>query len=190
MHSFPLALGLVGVAVVHAGALVLACHVCGGSGWPAAIWCCVALALYGIHRVGHSSRASEAWYRAHTLGHHDRAYPATRFLSDTYVVNDLDDLQLNTFLYTSAGLLIWGALSLVAADARVAVVSLLHLLVCGLGETVLHEHFHLRHSWLERYAWFQALRHLHELHHRGRMRANFAMSTWFVDALCGTLALK
>jgi sterol desaturase/sphingolipid hydroxylase (fatty acid hydroxylase superfamily) len=49
----------------------------------------------------------------------------------------------------------------------------------------LHRHYHIRHSPLERFGWFQRKRQWHFVHYR-RVRSNYAIVEFRLDRLIGT----
>jgi sterol desaturase/sphingolipid hydroxylase (fatty acid hydroxylase superfamily) len=160
------------------------------SWWPAIFCFVLALSLCKVHAIGHTHEHIPGWYMAHTLGHHGSAYPTTRFTSRVYVPNVLDPRQLNTFMYIIAGLFVWFVLAVYTVWAfsspRIPCVTFVYAAMLGIVDSCIHEQFHLDAPWLERFRWFKALRRLHWFHHRGKMNVNFAITTWFIDVLCGT----
>ena len=49
----------------------------------------------------------------------------------------------------------------------------------------LHDAFHVRGHWLERFAWFRRIRRLHDIHHW--QPGNYGILFFWMDAWCGTL---
>jgi hypothetical protein len=53
----------------------------------------------------------------------------------------------------------------------------------------LHQSFHVKGHWLERYGWFHELRAVHYIHHLHSTRHNYAVLNVGLDWLAGSLVL-
>ena len=53
----------------------------------------------------------------------------------------------------------------------------------------LHQSFHVKGHFLERYGWFHELRAVHYIHHLHSTRHNYAVLNVGLDWLCGSLVL-
>ncbi len=149
------------------------------------------------HVVGHCKR-SGAWYRFHTLGHHVRSYPPARFLQSKYVSYESRRRKMQCNPYIDMNTLMYAPWVPVAAgihaacgvqDAGTLIVSLATGSIFLLQQDYIHTHIHLLGSWLERYEWFQQLRHMHLKHHQSDMNHNFGVNDFLLDAVAGTLLL-
>lgn len=49
-----------------------------------------------------------------------------------------------------------------------------------------HESTHIRGHWAEKYEWFQDLRALHLMHHRGAINTNYGMYSFLTDSVLGS----
>lgn len=80
-----LLLGLLAWAAGMAAGLGSHCRVC----WlPLSTYVVVGLGLWGTHWAGHRRWVWPSWFdffEAHTIGHHVKAYPPSKFLQDHYV---------------------------------------------------------------------------------------------------------
>eukprot|EP01052_Picozoa_sp_SAG31_P043337 SAG31_NODE_7186_length_1762_cov_1.696332_1_plen_448_part_10 len=163
----------------------------------------VGVGLWCTHWLGHRRWFWQRWFNEHTLGHHVRAYPPSKFLSERYVsVTQRSagralapstglglELSLNTMVYLPWPILtaILHSLVVPACGAiEIGVVLLVGLAIC-LEQEMIHRAVHTSGVWLERYQWFQVMRALHFLHHKDGMQHNYAMIDFFLDILSGNL---
>ena len=132
-----------------------------------------------LHReYGHRRRIA-AVFEGHAIGHHGE-YPPHRLQGPSY--EDLEGHALNYYGIPAA---------LVATGIYLAsgpLITLAHLL--GLFATfriniILHRHYHLESTPLERFAWFREKRRLHFLHPEDA-GVNFAVVEFWIDRLLGT----
>ncbi len=120
-------------------------------------------------------------YRAH-MAHHEAIYPPEAFLSDEYI--DPPAHQSSTFVFLPfVAALALGAFALLPRWA--ALVAAGELVAIGWLSSCLHDGFHVRGFWLERFAWFQRLRRLHVQHHE-HMQTNLGIFSWTWDRLLGS----
>ncbi len=143
----------------------------------AGAWCVSSFFQMALHRAfGHSVRSFIS--RGHVGEHHRRfapsrfsvrSYPKEPDVSWTYAI---PALALVGLFYTllPVGLFL-------SAVGTMAFSAWVHL--------YLHKHYHLRHSWLERFRWFWRLRRAHYRHHVDQ-RTNFAVIDLYWDRLLGT----
>ena len=54
----------------------------------------------------------------------------------------------------------------------------------------LHQSFHVKGHFLERYGWFHELRTVHYIHHLHSTKHNYAVLNVGLDWLCGSLVLE
>jgi hypothetical protein len=159
------------------------------------------IAIY-THVLGHT-RVIKWWYEAHTIGHHIRDYPAKRFLRLPSQQRPHDHID-NRYAYLPAFVIS----PTIATFAQNYVVSTLGAMpgnattmwivsfVCGLLllklADELHDLYHLSGTSFEKYWWFQQLRAIHFLHHKGSMKHNYAIGGFWTDyyiiGMCVTLA--
>jgi hypothetical protein len=59
-------------------------------------------------------------------------------------------------------------------------------MISGAVMVYTHESTHIRGHWAERFEWFQDLRALHLMHHRGAINTNFGMYSFLTDAIFGS----
>ena len=141
----------------------------------------------GIHRLGHS-RIWEKWYKQHVVHHHIRMYPSKRFDSVSPYRNTLSwKYNGNVINFTLPSLL---ACFLISSSFPQFV-----FLTCCIGsilvrENYIHEQLHLKDSRWKNYPWFQCLKSVHRIHHRGAMDSNYGFVDLFFDYCLGTLKLK
>lgn len=132
-----------------------------------------------LHRLfGHRNRIARI-FRNHALGHHAR-YRKDALQADRYI--DSETYVMFYYLIPAAGIgiavfAVGGLVVSAGYAAGVIFAFWLHL--------YLHEHYHLTHSWLNRYAWFRRKRALHFVHHLD-VRANYAIVEFWVDGLLGS----
>jgi sterol desaturase/sphingolipid hydroxylase (fatty acid hydroxylase superfamily) len=158
------------------------------------------VAGYGIHRLLHSGRV--AWLTAGHMIHHQARYPPTRLRSEVYLdptvgrggLAGIGGEWLVPIAVVLAGT--WAALTGLGVPRLPRGVVCATALVWGwVMFDLVHTQFHLRTPWLGRVPglarWFRRARRRHDLHHvlmdaRGRMVANFGITSRWVDQLAGT----
>lgn len=131
---------------------------------------------YLTHWVMHQPWAGRV-NRAH-MTHHVRLYPPKALLSDVYKSAGKDDGLLIFVPAITAAMGLWaGAVWLLgAAWWNLVVIAVVGVSVGWLHNYV-HEGFHIRGFWMERFGWFRRVRALHWLHH-WNMRKNLGIC-WF-----------
>jgi len=163
----------------------------------------VGLGLWCTHWFGHRRWFWRAWFNEHTMGHHVKAYPPSKFLSERYVsvtqraagkpqkpTTGLGlEMSINTIVY-----LPWPVIATLLhcqATSNCTVTEAGLVLVIGLAicleQEMIHRAVHTRGCWLERYQWFQTMRALHFLHHKDDMQHNYAMIDFCLDIISGNL---
>ena len=132
------------------------------------------------HRLfGHTNRIS-AVFESHALGHHG--------------VYKTDSLLLDHWVSAEKHVMWYFALLFAPFVIGVYILSPIHVLaahVLGLSFAVwwhvyLHQQYHVRGSYFERFQWFQNKRQLHLVHHR-LVRKNYAIVEFWLDRLMGTV---
>jgi len=117
--------------------------------------------------------------RVHAYEHHG-VYSKDRMISERY----LDEARSVDYYYAIPALLVAvSAYAVLPLDLLVT-----HLVTLGFSTFAhfyLHVQYHLRNTWLNRYAWFQRKQRLHLLHHRNMSR-NYAVIEFVWDRLLGT----
>jgi len=163
----------------------------------------VGVGLWCTHWLGHRRWFWQRWFNEHTLGHHVRAYPPSKFLSERYVsVTQRSagraltpstglglELSLNTVMYLPWPIvtaILHGLVVPACGVIEMGLVLVVGLAIC-LEQEMIHRAVHTSGVWLERYQWFQVMRALHFLHHKDGMQHNYAMSDFFLDILSGNL---
>lgn len=116
-------------------------------------------------------------YRSH-LTHHQKLYPEHQFLSDEYLDAGKDNTVIS-FLLLGAPLII---LPIVLLATHIISFVVFMTAMIGLGvfgglHNYFHDQFHLRHSWLRRFEWFDRMTDLHYQHHIS-VHKNFGIY-WF-----------
>lgn len=131
------------------------------------------------HRLfGHTKRVM-AIYASHTHGHHAQ-YARSDLLQDAWITSERHVLWYFAVPFAAVAAVVWAKAPLPAFFAYLAGLAFsigLHIL--------LHRHYHLRGSVLERFEWFRRKRALHFVHHR-RVRTNYAIVENWIDRVLGT----
>jgi len=136
------------------------------------------------HWAGHH-HWSGRWFRAHTIEHHTKLYPTKRFLNDkTLVANDG-----NSKYYIPTMLFPFISTYLVFHDVRSSLATGIWILCWMEIVDLLHDAYHMKGHWLEKYWAFQVLREVHFKHHHGDMFHNYGIFDFFVDLSMGNFAL-
>jgi len=132
------------------------------------------------HRLfGHTKRIA-AVFESHALGHH-RVYKANSLLLDHWIPAERHVMWYFALLFAP---LVLGVYFLAPIDVFVA--HALGLAFAVWWHVFLHQQYHLRGSYLERFRWFQEKRRLHVVHHH-RVWRNYAIVEFWLDRLMGTM---
>jgi hypothetical protein len=130
-----------------------------------------------IHKASHY-KISGPLYRWHKIHHKD--YPVIKLESDTYI--DSTGYLENWYLWTIFGssLIIYSV-----SASRTSIIYSTEVIVYMNLVDYLHKQFHLKHSWLKNYKWFQKQKQLHLLHHI-KQDTNFSFINHSYDKLSNT----
>lgn len=151
---------------------------------------CTGVSLFGYcaHRVLH-----EGWtWMLHDkhMVHHIQLYPITDFFSETYRGAGKDSTA-KIFAIVGAPMLalpllasVFGLVSLATGFILIA-----EMLAVGYLHDYLHDSFHIKDHWLNRFAPFRKLVALHQVHHEN-MQKNFGIFTFVWDKLFKTFQDK
>ncbi len=143
------------------------------------------LAGYWIHRALH-----EPWtgpfYRGHRE-HHEELYPTTRLTSERYEVSKWYNSGPVLFTPGAILLLIVGALVtwILGISMRHFVAFGVSLVGFGLLNDYIHDSFHLRKHFLQKFSYYRKLRRLHFLHHFN-VEKNYGIVSLHWDAVFKT----
>jgi sterol desaturase/sphingolipid hydroxylase (fatty acid hydroxylase superfamily) len=135
---------------------------------------------YWIHRFLHN-RWMRIFWRAHMV-HHLKLYPPGDFLSEKYRAAGKADtgLLFLPFAIPLVGILLW----LLPLGIALTLIGTLGI-VSWLNNYV-HNQFHIRGSWMERWGLFWHMRRLHWIHHAKNMHKNYGILTTYTDKTFGT----
>jgi hypothetical protein len=127
--------------------------------------------------------------------HHWRIYPPTAFFGQPsadgalQVTHDSFVTQHEALLYVLLAAAIAFAFVALRENPVAIAFALVLDIVIGLGGNALHQSFHVRGHWLERFSAFHELRAVHHIHHLGSARMNYAVFNVGLDWLMGSLLL-
>lgn len=131
-----------------------------------------------LHRLlGHGGRGG--WFRRTHLGEHHSRYGRGRLAA----LRAEPEATLTPFYAGPAlacGVLAWNVLPRPLFWAHAATFAIVFAL-----QVYVHDHFHLRRSWLNRFARFRTLRRLHYIHHLKPGR-NYSVLEPLWDRVLGT----
>jgi hypothetical protein len=85
-------------------------------------------------------------------------------------------------MYAIGALIVYGGYFIGATKVSI-ICGLVELVVVGLVGNSLHNSFHIKGHWLERFDWYHQIRALHYLHHQGSMKHNFSILNFRLDKL-------
>jgi sterol desaturase/sphingolipid hydroxylase (fatty acid hydroxylase superfamily) len=132
-----------------------------------------------LHReFGHRKRI-RAVFRGHAIGHHG-VYNRRNLRTEAFI-----HLESSAAGYYGIPIALIGVLVFVAGGTLVLAAHLAGAFVTIYLHVVLHRHYHLNETPLERFAWFREKRRLHFIHHFDA-RYNFAVVEFWVDDLLST----
>ena len=139
----------------------------------------VALVQTVFHKLfGHKNRI-KAIYETHALGHHDK-YRPSKLLTDSWI-----DSERHVMWYYAIPTIPISLLVFYSAPLSVIVGFSSSLLISIWWHIFLHEQYHIKNSFFERYKWFLKKRKLHFDHHI-HVNKNYAIVEYWIDDLMGT----
>jgi len=139
---------------------------------------------YGFHWMFHQPWSGH-FYKAH-MNHHLKQYPPTDFYSDTYRYAGKDNtvvlfgLVFAPIVITMIVLTATGGVSLFLGLSVLAEMGII-----GALNNSLHDCFHLRNSFWQKFSFFERLRKLHFQHHVD-MSTNYGIFSFIWDQIFGT----
>lgn len=139
---------------------------------------------YIIHWLFHQKWMGR-FHKSH-MNHHTIQYPANNFYSDKYRSPGKDDTAVLFVLFFSpiiASIILLTALNVISI--LFCFIMIVEMILIGLLNDKLHDHFHLNKTFLNKFSYFQKLRKLHYNHHLD-MSKNFSIYWFFFDKLFGS----
>lgn len=139
---------------------------------------------YGFHWMFHQPWSGR-FFKAH-MNHHTKQYPPSDFYSDEYRDPGKDNtvwlfaLVFSPIVLTMIALTVTGTVSLFMGLAILAEMGII-----GWLNNSLHDSFHLRNSFWDKFPFFEKLRKLHFEHHVD-MSKNFGIFSFIWDKIFGT----
>jgi sterol desaturase/sphingolipid hydroxylase (fatty acid hydroxylase superfamily) len=132
------------------------------------------------HRLfGHVDRVRPV-FESHALGHHG-VYPRDNLLSDHWVPAEKHVMWYFVPLFAPMVFAMYAFTSFTVFVTHVSGIAF-----AVWWHVFLHQQYHLRGSFLERFGWFQRKRELHFVHHR-RVHRNYAIVEFWLDHVLGTI---
>jgi sterol desaturase/sphingolipid hydroxylase (fatty acid hydroxylase superfamily) len=120
------------------------------------------------------------WFRRVHLGEHHSHYRPGRLAAPDRV-----DVERSLTPYYAAPLALVGLIAWLALPRPLFWVHAASMAAAFAAQVYVHDQFHIRRAWLNRYASFRTLRRYHNLHHRHADR-NFSVLLPAWDVLFGT----
>lgn len=131
-------------------------------------------------RIGHRPHIGfAAIHRIHDGSHHS-LYSQERYEDSEYDTRELS--VTSTFAIPVIALL---ALAAWLLPMDILLTALITIASCFWFQAHVHEHFHLRQSYLLRYRWFRRWKALHRVHHLDKTK-NFGLVSFTCDRWMGT----
>ncbi len=132
------------------------------------------------HRlIGHTQRIPSV-FESHALGHHG-LYKIDSLLLDHWVSAERHVMWYFVVLFAPLVLSVC-----LVAPTHVFAAHVLGLSFAVWWHVFLHQQYHLRGSYFERFRWFRRKRQLHLVHHH-RVWRNYAIVEFWLDWLMGTI---
>ena len=132
---------------------------------------------YLHYRMGHHRRGGRT--NRYHLQYHHAIYSRT-FVTDRYVKEDKD-----VSLYYIPVAVFIAAAAYMLLPVWLFVVHVIAMAASFAAHTYVHAQYHLRTTWLQRFAWFCRKQRLHAVHHRNPSK-NFAVLGFVWDRCLGT----
>jgi len=143
---------------------------------------------YAFHRMFHSTWSGR-FYKAH-MTHHLKLYPPTDYFSDKYRDPGKDNtVWLFILAFSPLGLLILSLMYFSAISIPMGIGVAVEITIIGWLNNSMHDAFHLRKSFWDRFSFFSKLRKLHFQHHVN-MKSNYGIFSFFWDKLLKTYSNK
>lgn len=140
---------------------------------------------YIFHRMFHQPWSGR-FYKSHMV-HHLKLYPITDYYSDTYRDPGKDNTVILfgiCFAPLGIGIILLTIFSII--PILMSVMIIVEMSLIGIVNNSMHDAFHLKKSFWDKFWFFARLRKLHFLHH-SNMKSNFGIYSFAWDYLLGTL---
>jgi len=144
-----------------------------------ATYCFATLIMTCLHYLlGH--RWNWCWFAKNHITCHHAHYLRDNLTSNKYIP---DEKNNTPYLMIPVGIIFPFAYLFLPRD--LFLVCLATIIMIFIAHVYLHGHYHLKDTWLNRFAWFRWKQQLHFVHHRN-MGTNFGVIEFFWDKLFGT----
>lgn len=137
---------------------------------------------YWVHRLLHNPKAG-ILYKVHMV-HHLELYPTNNMYSAIY---RKPKLKYNTLLMFAPFFLLAALLLFVLLPLKLFLLLFIETFSLSYLNNWLHDSFHIKPIWLEKYRWYNKLRDIHFIHHQD-MSKNMGIFTFFWDRIFKTYA--
>mmetsp|Transcript_39207 Transcript_39207/g.77082 ORF Transcript_39207/g.77082 Transcript_39207/m.77082 type:complete len:174 (-) Transcript_39207:119-640(-) len=133
-------------------------------------WYLCNLSDWGLHTLSHIHTRLPLLQTLHSvhMAHHKESYPVGKLLKDPPYSG-----QKGEFVFAPLVFCIW-FLCYLCLPLRFALLVVIESTLFSYVSNYLHQHYHLKGSWLEKYKWFQDRRNRHYYHHH-HLRKNMSL---------------
>jgi sterol desaturase/sphingolipid hydroxylase (fatty acid hydroxylase superfamily) len=139
---------------------------------------------YIFHRMFHQPWSGK-FYDAH-MTHHTKLYPASDYTSDEYREPGKDNtVWLFLLAFSPLGIIVLSLMLFSVIPIAMGIGIILEMILIGFVNNNMHDGFHLRKSFWDRFKFFSHLRKLHYEHHVD-MSKNYGIFYFMWDKLFGT----
>lgn len=139
---------------------------------------------YIFHRMFHQEWSGR-FYQAH-MTHHLKLYPPTDYYSDEYRNPGKDNtVWLFAAVFSPLLVLILGLILTSVIPTLLGIMALIEMATIGWLNNSMHDGFHLKKSFWDRFGFYVNLRKLHFEHHVD-MGKNYGIFSFMWDKLFGT----
>jgi sterol desaturase/sphingolipid hydroxylase (fatty acid hydroxylase superfamily) len=136
-----------------------------------------------FHKLAHMP-ITGLLYRSH-MTHHVKHYPGSQYFSNEYI-----DPGKDSFVFHFAPLFCsWVLLQWAVLPWTLWVTALVATSITAFLNAYLHDSYHIRNHWLDKYASYRKMRGLHYIHHI-QMNRNLGITWPGIDKIFGTLRTR
>lgn len=146
-------------------------------------FCALNLIEYFIHKLSHNYKYGGILYKIHHK-HHTIDYPPNQLTVKKYDENSPDTRGPNIMFGIFYYFIIYHFLPL-----YYYILFVIQTTIFVYFMNMIHNYYHLEHSFLEKYNWFKEKKRLHHIHHINTYK-NLGISFNYVDIFYETLCPK
>lgn len=147
---------------------------------------------YVMHWLMHTKLNKTEWFKPIALSHnvHHKLYTIYDYESDTYRSSGKDTSTLVFVPIITLSIILLSVIFWFAFQSFwIYPIILIEGIIVGVLNEKIHDYFHIKNHWLNKYYWFRRLKMIHWYHHK-HPKTNHGIIWFGPDKLFGTFKKK